>query len=420
MNIQWRVPPVFLPLLRPSRFKGAWGGRGSGKSHFFAGQTVVDLLQGKNVLCVREVQNSIADSVKRLIEGKIAEFGVEGLFRITEREITCVPTGAVTIFRGMQNHTAASVKSLEGFDVAWWEEAQTASARSLDLLIPTIRTEGSELRFSWNPEDEKDPVDRLLRQEPPDGAIVVQANWSDNPYFPAELRSDMERDKVRDPDKAAWIWEGAYRTASEARIFRNYRTADLGEPEGVVWFYGVDWGFSVDPLAGVRCCFVDDQTLYVSHDVNEVGCSMEMQPKRLLEGLPDLARWPASADSARPDIIDFARRHGIPRLKPAIKGPGSVEDGITFLQGFDIVLHPRCAATLNEFNRYSYKRDKQTEEILPVVEDAWNHNIDALRYAVERAHRKGKLIPGIVKPKRQPRDYGLRDEDEGEDSWKVA
>jgi phage terminase large subunit len=126
-----------------------------------------------------------------------------------------------------------------------------------------------------------------------------------------------------------------------------------------------------------------------------------------------------TADSARPDSIDFCRRHGIPRMGPAIKGQGSVEDGITFLQGLDIVLHPRCTATLNEFNRYSYKRDKQTEEILPVVEDAWNHAIDALRYGAERAHRKGKLVPGIVKTVRKPSDYGLTDEPD-ETSWKVA
>jgi phage terminase large subunit len=120
-----------------------------------------------------------------------------------------------------------------------------------------------------------------------------------------------------------------------------------------------------------------------------------------------------------PQNIDYCRRFGLQRLGPAIKGMGSVESGITFLQGLDIVIHPRCTATLNEFNRYSYKRDKQTEEILPVVEDAWNHNIDALRYALERAHRKGKLVPGIVNKPKWPGDYGLKEpEDDG--GWKTA
>lgn len=419
MILDWRFPPVFRPLLKPARFKGAWGGRGTGKSHFFAGSAVVALLSGKNVLCVREVQNTIADSVKTLMEGKINEFGLAEMFRVTEREILC-PRGGRAIFRGMQNHTAANVKSLEGFDIAWWEEAQTASQRSLDLLIPTIRKPGSELWFSWNPENETDPVDQLLRVDQPEGAIVVHARYEDNKWFPAELLADMERDRARDPDKAAWIWDGAYRTASEARIFRNFRVEDLGDPEDVVWFYGVDWGFAVDPLAGVRCCFTDPQTLYISHEAYEVGVPMERVPSTLLGALPGIDRWPSAADSARPESIDYVRRHGIPRLGPAIKGPGSVEDGITFLQGLDIVLHPRCANTLHEFRNYAYKQDPKTAEILPVPLDEHNHAIDALRYACERAHRKGKLVPGIVKEPKRLHDYGLHESDEAEDGWKVA
>lgn len=150
-----------------------------------------------------------------------------------------------------------------------------------------------------------------------------------------------------------------------------------------------------------------------------MGVPTERVPQSLLAGLPGLDKWPSAADSARPDTIDYCRRHGIQRLRPAIKGPGSVEDGITFLQSFDIVIHPRCTATLNEFNRYAYKRDPKTEEILPVVEDAWNHNIDALRYGAERAHRKGKLIPGIVREAKRQSDYGL-DDDRDTDSWRAA
>jgi phage terminase large subunit len=417
--IEWFVPPKFRPLLRPARYKGAKGGRGSGKSHFFAGHGVIRMMEGKNLLCVREVQNTIADSVKRLLEGKIEEFGWGPAFDVTEREIRCKETGAVCIFRGMQNHTAASVKSLEGFDIAWWEEAQTASQRSLDLLTPTIRTPGSELWFSWNPEDESDPIEKLLVAEPPEGAIVVTANWSDNPRFPEELRADMERDLRRDPDKHAHVWEGAYRSASETRIFRNFRTGDVETPENAVWFYGVDFGYSVDPLAGVRFCFPDAGTIYISHEVYEVGVAQERVPVVLAEGLPGIMKWPVAADSARPDTIDFCRRHGIPRMGPAIKGPGSVEDGTTFLQGFDIIISPRCPSTLREFQRYAYKADRKTGEILPVAEDAWNHAIDALRYGAERAHRKGKLVPGVVKTKREPADYGLGGDDDT-DSWRAA
>ena len=379
---------------------------------------VTAMVGGKKVLGVREVQNTIADSVKVLVEAKIAEFGFGSLFEITDREIRCPRTGGGMIFRGMQNHTAASVKSLEGIDAAWWEEAQTASRKSLDMLIPTIRNPGSELWFSWNPDDAGDPIERLLIHEPPEGAIVVKANWSDNPWFPDVLRADMERDKARDPDKYAHVWEGQYRLASEARIFRNWRVEELTPPENAVWFYGVDWGFANDPAAGVRLCLPDERTLFVSDEVYEAGVEMERLPT-LLRRLPDIDKWPAVADSARPETIDYVRRNGLPRLRGAMKGKGSVEHGIDFLRGLDIVISPRCPNMAEEARRYAYKTDRQTGEILPVVDDGHDHLWDSVRYATERLHRRGRLIPGSVKAAPSaPRDYGHRGF-ESADDWRT-
>lgn len=420
MEIRRKVAKAFRPLLSPSRYKGAYGGRGSGKSHFFASEAVLAILQGKRVLCVREVQRSIADSVKRLMEDKIADMGLTPYFEITRDEIRCPSSSGMAIFRGMQNHTAASVKSLEGFDVAWWEEAQTASQRSLDLLIPTIRKAGSELWFGWNPDDEADPIE-FLRNSPPENAIVVEANWSDNPWFPEELRADMETDKRRDPDKYAHIWEGDYRSASTSRVFRNWRTGTIETPENAVWFYGIDWGFANDETAGVRCCIPNDGELYISHEVYELGVATEALPS-LINGLPGVAKWPSRADSARPETIDYCRRHGLPKMRGARKGKGSVEDGVTFLQGMDIIIDPRCPNTIREFQRYSYKTDQRTGEILPVIEDKNNHAIDALRYAVEGLHRKGRLVQEPSKPDdrlRRPTDYTPDSYTSG-DSWKVA
>ncbi|HRP05295.1 MAG TPA: PBSX family phage terminase large subunit, partial [Opitutaceae bacterium] len=139
-------------MTRPARYKGAWGGRGSGKSHFFGGFLVLETLRRQvRAVCLREVQNSIKDSVKQLIEDKIREYGLEADFDITDNEIRG-PNDSLYVFRGLKNHTAASIKSLEGFNVAWVEEAQTVTQKSLDLLIPTIRADGSELWFSWNPD----------------------------------------------------------------------------------------------------------------------------------------------------------------------------------------------------------------------------------------------------------------------------
>ena len=414
------VPPVFEPLFKAgSRYYGAHGGRGSGKSHAFATKAVVyGFVRPFRLVCVREVQRSIADSVKRLIEDKIAEFELDAHYTITDHEIRG-RNGSLFIFRGLQNHTAASIKSLEGFDAAWVEEAQTISQKSLDLLIPTIRKAGSELWFSWNPENEDDPVDVLLRTDPPENATVVEANWNDNPHFPEELRSDMERDKDRDPDKYAHVWGGEYRGLSEARVFRNWRVGELDPPDNVVWFYGADWGFANDETAALRCCIIG-KSLYIDHEVYELGVPTDALPM-FMNGLPDARKWPMRGDNARPETIDYLRRHGFPKLRPCRKGKGSVEDGVSFIQGMDVVIHPRCANTAREFAGYAYKTDPRTGEILPVVEDKNNHLIDALRYAVEGLHRKGKLLPSpeTEADNRRGADYGIDDEETG-DTWKIV
>lgn len=189
------------------------GTLGSGKSHFFASEIVRQSLlrPGLRAVCIREVQKSLKQSVKQLIEDKINKFGVESMFECLEAEIR-TPGNGLIIFQGMQSHTATSIKSLEGFDIAWVEEAQSLSQRSLDMLRPTIRKEGSEIWFSWNPDRSDDPVDKFLRVECPSGSIVVRANWNDNPWLPKELRDEMELDK-RDPDKFAHVWEGDYARA---------------------------------------------------------------------------------------------------------------------------------------------------------------------------------------------------------------
>ena len=227
-----RIPTgrVFLPLLKPARYKGAWGGRGSGKSHFFAALAVRRCVEvpGFRILCVREVQKSLRDSAKRLIEDKIREFNVPG-FEILDKVIR-TPGGGEINFVGMQDHTAESIKSLEGYDVAWVEEARSLSPTSLRLLRPTIRKPGSELWFSWNPKLKSDPVDQLLRGPdlPPD-AVVVQANWSDNHWFPAELEAERQFDLINAPDQYAHVWEGDYAAVTEGAYYARSLTQARAE-----------------------------------------------------------------------------------------------------------------------------------------------------------------------------------------------
>lgn len=417
-----RFPEYYRDYFQPKRYKGLYGGRGSGKSHCFAGHGVILAAQrpGFRMVCVREVQRSIADSVKQLIEDKIDGYGLSGFFKLTDNEITG-RNGSRIIFRGMQNHTAASIKSLEGFDVAWVEEAQTISAKSLELLTPTIRKPGSEIWASWNPENEDDPIDVFMRQNTSDDMLVRLVNWNDNPWFPAELKADMERDKLRDPDKYEHVWNGEYRSMSSSRVFRNWREGEITPPDNVVWFYGADWGFANDETAALRCCIMGD-VLYIDHEAYELGVPTEALPS-LLNQIPGARDWPMRADNARPETIDYVRRHGFPKMRAAKKGKGSVEDGVTFLQGMDIVVHPRCANMLRELRSYAYKVDPRTNEILPVVEDKNNHLIDALRYAVEGLHRKGKLVnptrDDTIRADRA-RDYAVELEDDEGGSWKTV
>ena len=214
-------PEVFAPLWVPSRYKGAWGGRGSGKSHNFATMAVVNAANGKGVrgVCIREVQKSLKDSAKRLIEDTIEGLGLGSQFECQSSEIKTPGGGSIT-FMGMQDHTAESVKSLENINFAWCEEAQTLSARSLELLRPTIRAPGSELWFSWNPRAASDPVDKLLRGvEPPENAVIVKANYDDNPFFPAELEEERLFDKKTSPDRYAHTWLGEFEPQAVGAIF---------------------------------------------------------------------------------------------------------------------------------------------------------------------------------------------------------
>lgn len=213
--------PVFLPLLSPARYKGAHGGRGSGKSHFFAAYVVVKCAThpGMRGVCVREIQKSLRESVKLLIEDKIRALGLADQF-VVQQDVIRTPGGGLIVFQGMQDHTAESIKSLEGFDWAYVEEAQTLTERSLEMLRPTIRKPGSELLFSWNPRHASDPVDQLLRgMELPPDAIVVQANYSDNKFFPGVLEEERKFDYRNNPQRYDHIWRGAYEPQAVGAIW---------------------------------------------------------------------------------------------------------------------------------------------------------------------------------------------------------
>lgn len=402
-TLKIQTPRWALPLLKPARYKGAYGGRGSGKSHCFAEMLIEAHImdQSQSSVCVREIQKSLNQSVKRLIEHKISTMNAGSYFEVQDSVIKCKHGPGLIIFQGMQNHTADSIKSLEGYDRAWVEEAQSLSQRSLDLLRPTIRKPNSELWFTWNPHSADDPVDQLLRGEtPPPDAVVTQVNYIDNPWFPDVLRAEMEYDRKRDPDKFHHVWRGDYIKNSEARVFKNWTVEDFERPEGTIFRLGADWGFSVDPSVLVRCS-VEGNRLYVDHEAYMIGCEIVNLPD-LFDRVPESRKWFIRADSARPETINYMQKHGYPKIQAATKGKGSVEEGIAFLQSHDIVVHPRCVHLIDELNSYSYKIDPQTNEVLPIIEDKNNHVIDALRYACEGIRRAKPIKREVVDVKHRP------------------
>lgn len=261
MRLQIRTPEVFLPLLGQHRYKGAWGGRGSGKSHFFAESGIEDALrwpgeagEGLRMVCIREVQKSLKESAKKLLEDKIAKHGLGELqgFKVF-KDVIQTPGDGLISFTGMQDHTADSVKSMEGFHRAWVEEAHSLSARSMGMLRPTIRWEDqgrgliSELWFSWNPERPTDPVDMLLRgSAAPADSAVVRANWSDNPWFPKVLEAERQEDLANRPERYGHVWEGEYATVLEGAYFAQHLTnaqlqgrINFFAPDPLMKFYAV-------------------------------------------------------------------------------------------------------------------------------------------------------------------------------------
>lgn len=392
---------VFEPLLQPARYKGVHGGRGSGKSHFFADLWLDENVRHKlDCVMLRETLKSLEFSVKKLLESKIAQHNAGMYFEVQDRRILS-KNGGVTIFEGMQNHTADSIKSLEGFDRAWFEEAQNASDKSLTLLRPTIRKPGSELWFSWNPEKNTDPIDAMLRGEvPPKGAIIVEANYTDNPWFTQELRDEMEFDRARDFEKYEHVWLGKYWSNAESRVFKNWIVEEFERPDGTIYRLGADWGYSIDPSVLIRCS-IEGNRLYVDYEAYMIGCEIVNLPD-LFDRVPESRKWFIRADSSRPETISHMQKNGYPKIQPAQKGKGSIEEGIAFLQSFDIVVHPRCKHVIDELSSYSYKRDPLTDEVLPVIQDKNNHVIDALRYACEGIRKANKIQRKVIPNVRMP------------------
>ena len=357
-RLQIDVAPVFEPLLEPSRYKGAHGGRGSGKSQFYADAVIIRALSqpGLRVLACREIQKSLKESAKRLLEGKIEEYGLGSLFDCQAAEIK-TPGGGLIAFAGLQDHTSESIKSYEGFAIAWVEEAQTVSEKSLNLLRPTIRKPGSELWFSWNPRFDTDAVDKMLRgAELPSDALIVQANWSDNPWFPDELEQERLDCLRAQPDQYDHIWEGGYATITEGAYSAGVLAAARTEgrigvvsedsllPKRAYWDIGV-----CDATAIWVCQQRGDQLRFIDH-YEAVG-----------QDLAAHLEWLRSSGYANAENVlphDGAKRDAVTaiRFEDHIRNAGFTARTVEN-QGKGAAMK-RVEAARSKFNRFWFDEDK--------------------------------------------------------------
>lgn len=396
-RVQIKLPPklvaTFTKPLGYYRYRCAYGGRGSAKSFTFAKMAAIFGYQSKlRILCTREYQVSIKQSFHAEIKNAIA----------SEPWLTCAydvgvdyikgKNGTEFLFCGLQN--MQNIKSMSQIDICIMEEAEDIDEMAWVDLEPTIRKTGSEVWVIWNPRLEGSPVDKRFIKNTPPRSSIIEMNYLDNPWFTEVLEEQRAwQQEIFDDAMYSHVWDGRYLKNSAAQIFKNkYEVADF-EP-GDDWdgpYYGIDFGFSQDPTAGVKC-WVYKENLYIEYEGGKVGLELDDTAEYLSKHVPDIERYVSRADSARPESISYLKRHGLPRIVGVEKGKGSVEDGIEHIKSYrKTIIHPRCTETLNEFRMYSFKIDRLSKEVLTDIVDAFNHYIDAIRYALRPLMSRGKL-----------------------------
>lgn len=411
----------FNDLWKPCHTKVFYGGRGASKDWCMA-EVLIKRARTENmlVLCTREYQNSIADSVHRVLRGMIYRLGYENEFHITDKTIKHNDSGAEFIFKGL-HHNVEEIKSTEGVKVTWVAEAQNTTEESWINLEPTVfRVDGAELWVSFNVTDEMAATHRRYVTNPPKGAMVHKVNYTENPYFPPGLKRLMEKDRENDINLYQHIWLGHPRKRSNAIILGD--RCRVSEFANDLWkqalrvHFGADFGYASDPstllrffpLSNEKCHKLGlipktdpnqkSDRLFIEYEVGGVGIEIDDLPD-LYDGIPGSRDYPIKADQARPEIISYLRGKGF-AISAAEKWKGSIEDGIAHLRSHIIVIHPRCLqfeaeATMN----YRYKVDPKTIDpktnapvILPEIVDAHNHYIDSSRYGLDGyIQRRGDL-----------------------------
>jgi phage terminase large subunit len=388
------TPKAFAPLftdLGTHRYRVYYGGRGSAKSWQFARALLVHgLTKPIRVLCAREYQASIRDSVHRVLADQIGLLGLADFYTAQESAILGA-NGTEFLFKGLRRDIA-QIKSTEGIDVCWVEEAEAVSDNSWRTLIPTIRKPESEIWVSFNPALADDPTYQRFVVKSPERSIVRKVSYQDNPWFPAVLKEEADALFRADPEAYAHVWGGEPWARSDAQVLAGKWHVEEFTPDAT-WgdpLFGADWGFASDPTILVKV-WVKDRMLWVEYDAGQPQLDTD-GIVRMFDTVPDSRRYVIRGDSARPETIAELKKRGF-RMQCADKWSGSVEDGIQHLRSYDrIVFHPRCKRAIEEARLYRYKTDPRTDDVLPKLVDSHNHAMDAIRYALGPMIKKGPSV----------------------------
>lgn len=384
---QIELPPklvdVFTPRRGALRYRGAHGGRGSAKSFSFAMMAAVwGYVDPLRILCTRDLQTSIKESFHAELKNAIASVPwLESHYDVGVDYLRG-KNGTEFLFKGLR-HNISGIKSMAQIDLCIVEEAEDVTEQSWIDLEPTIRAPDSEIWVMWNPRLDGSPVDNRFRKNTPPRSAIVEMNYSDNPWFPDVLEEQRITAQSRmDQGMYDHVWNGAYLKNTEANVFNGKWVIDEFTPQSN-WdgaYYGADFGFAADPSTLVKM-WVHDSVLYVEDEAYGGGVELDEMPQ-FYASIPGSKEHVIRADCARPETISHIKRHGY-KIEAAPKWAGSIEDGIEHMRSYSkIVIHPRCKNTINEFRLYSYKTDRLTGDILPIIVDDHNHIIDAIRYAL--------------------------------------
>ena len=395
-----RLPKIGILQKSKAFFKVAYGGRASGKSYGVATVMIARAICEKvKILCLKETQNSLSDSVLGILKRVIEDYKLGAFFKMTKHGLECV-NGSVFSFKGLQ--FPDRIRSMDNYKYCWVEEAHGISKIAWEILYPTIlRNDGAEIWVTFNPRFEDDPtynmfvtnlnqsqslfktvMDNAEIESDRQYAEVVKIDYLDNRFLNKAILGLIEFDKQNDIEAYNHNWLGGLLVKSKDLVFADkYEISIFEAPAGIELHFGADWGFSKDPSTLIRF-FILDRKLYIDYEAYGVGVEID-QLINFFKQVPQSDNYLIVGDSARPEIISHLKNKGY-NIKSSRKGAGSIIEGVAYLRSYDkIVIHERCKKTISEFGLYKYKTSKLTGQILPDIIDKHNHCIDALRYATE-------------------------------------